>query len=135
MARAKLQAKQQAFPEPPETWVGSRPEWAIYHALLSLGKKEGVDFTYQSSQLGGRMEKGGAVIDFLFYDPPNLGVNIQSTYYHYREVSQRVKGAMQRAQLEAYGIKMIYIDEEDALKAPRYFVMEAMAGRDHSQMM
>ena len=120
--------------EVPEWWQGSKPEYFIYNALLSLGLKPDRDFVYQSSQLGGRLEKGGAVVDFLFYNPPNLAVNIQSVYYHYRGITQKVRGQMQRAQLEGLGLKVIYIDEEDALRNPRYYVQQALMGNDLSMM-
>ena len=122
------------IPEPPEDWQGSKPEWAIFHALISLGKKLGVDFEYQSAFLGGRLAKGGAVVDFLFYNPPNLAINVQSVFYHYREITQKVRGQMQRAQLEGMGLRVIFIDEADALRAPHWYVREALQFRDHSRM-
>ena len=128
------QTNTQAYPEPPEWWIGSRPEWAVYWALISLGKKPDIDFSYQSAQLGGRLSKGGAVIDFLMYDPPNLAINVQSTFYHYRTFAQQTKGQLQRVQLEGYGLTVIYIDEQDALSNPRYFVQEALMGNDYSLM-
>lgn len=124
--------KERRVPEPPEWWPGSRPEYYVYWALLSLGKRIDVDFTYQSPQMGGRLAKGGAVIDFLFINPPNLGINVSSRYYHYRTTPQRMRGQMQRAQLEGYGIRLIFIDEEDALSDPRWYVREALEFRDHS---
>ena len=33
--------------------------------------------------MGGRMDKGGLVLDFLFSNPPDLAVNVQGVYYHY----------------------------------------------------
>ena len=122
----------QVFPAVPETWSGSTPEWAIYWALRTMGLKPDVDFVYQSAQMGGRMEKGGAVIDFLFFNPPNLGINVQSIYFHY--TGQQRRGQIQRAQLEAIGIRMIFIDEADALRDPKYYVAEALMFRDHSLM-
>jgi len=121
-------------PEPPDYWHGSRPEWAIYWALMSLGLKEGIDFTYQSAQMGGRLAKGGSVVDFLFYNPPNLAINVQSVYYHYRGAVAQVRGQMQRAQLEGYGLRVIYIEEEDALRNPQWYVQQALKFRDHSRM-
>jgi len=127
-------SKEPELLEVPEWWMGSKPEYYIYHALISLGLKSNVDFVYQSAQLGGRLEKGGAVVDFLFYNPPNLAVNIQSVYYHYRGVTQKVRGQMQRAQLEGLGLRIVYIDEEDALRDPRFYAKEALNFRDHSRM-
>ena len=63
----------------PEGWEGSLPEWLFNSSLVSLGYREDEDFTYQSPLAGGRLDKGGAIIDFLFYNPPNLAVNVQGT--------------------------------------------------------
>lgn len=126
--------KEPIIPDPPEDWAGSKPEWSIFWGLLSLGLKPDRDFVYQSAQMGGRLAKGGAVVDFLFYNPPNLAINIQSTYYHYVGVVTQARGQMQRAQLEGYGLRMIYIEEEDALRDPRFYIREALRGIDHSRM-
>lgn len=46
---------------------GTLPERIVYNALVNLlHLSSGVDFTFQSSQEGGRMELGGIVADFLF---------------------------------------------------------------------
>src|SRR5262249_49332009 len=39
--------KNQPFPDPPMSWLGTLPEWAIYWAHLSLGRKPDEDFQYQ----------------------------------------------------------------------------------------
>jgi hypothetical protein len=119
------------IPEPPADWIGSRPEFAIWWALLRLGMKD--RFSYQTARMGGRLTKGGAVLDF-FIPEFNLAINVQSTYWHYATTSQRMAGELQRAQLEGMGINIIYIDEEDALRDPLYYVKEALEGRDHSRM-
>ena len=67
----------------PQSWEGSIPEYVAYQTFVSLGLEPGQDFTYQSPLMGGRMDKGGVVIDFMFENPPNLGVNVQGVYYHY----------------------------------------------------
>ena len=61
----------------PSTWEGSGPEYIAFQEFVRLGKQPGQDFTYQSPMMGGRMDKGGVVIDFLFTDPPDLAVNVQ----------------------------------------------------------
>ncbi len=124
--------EQGVVPEPPADWTGSRPEWAIYWALLNMGKKDGIDFIYQSSRMGGRLSKGGVVIDFLFLDPPNLAINVISRYYHYATTPQRTADELQRALLEGQGLKVIFIDETDALRNPKYYVQDALNGIDHS---
>ena len=51
--------------EVPENWEGSIPEWVAYSTFISLGKEPGEDFTYQSPLMGGRLDKGGVVLDFM----------------------------------------------------------------------
>ena len=46
--------------------TGTLPERIVYKRLLQLGMKDGVDFTFQTSMQGGRMELGGIVADFVF---------------------------------------------------------------------
>jgi hypothetical protein len=61
----------------PQGWEGSGPEYIAYQTFIELGKIPGQDFSYQSPLLGGRMDKGGFVIDFMFANPPDLGINVQ----------------------------------------------------------
>ncbi len=55
----------------------------VFRELLRVGRIEALDFSFQSPLRGGRLEKGGVVIDFMFANPPNLGINVQGVYYHY----------------------------------------------------
>ena len=75
----------------PQGWEGSGPEYVAYQAFVRLGKRPGEDFSYQSPLLGGRMDKGGFVIDFIFANPPDLGVNVQGVYYHYTQFPNGVE--------------------------------------------
>jgi len=121
------QTQQQA----PASWAGSLPEYIVHQELGRQGKISGVDFIYQSSRMGGRMQKGGVVIDF----PPDLAINVQGIYYHYEfgtETKARDLIALQ--QLAGDGITLIFIDEDDALSNARYIVREALAYRDHSRI-
>jgi len=127
-----FRTEEKEFPEPPNWWPGSKPEWLVWWALNQLGKEEGADFTYQSSWLGGRLQKGGAVIDFLMYHPPDLAINVTSKYFHYTTSIQKANEALQRAALESLGLTVVYIDEDDVLRNPIYYVKEALRGRDHS---
>lgn len=117
----------------PSSWAGSEPEWAVYQALIKLGYQEGKDFSYQSPIMGGRMEYGGAVLDFVIHSV-GIAINVQSIYYHYAEQRTRQHDEMIRLAVEGMGIKLIYIDEEDALSNAVYFVKEALMGIDHSRM-
>ena len=60
--------------EAPEGWEGSKPEWIFYASLIELGYQPGSDFSYQSPLMGGRLDKGGIIIDFMFNNPPDLAV-------------------------------------------------------------
>jgi len=122
-------------PELPPDWEGSLPEYLAFTALLKLGKDPGVDFTYQTPLMGGRMTKGGAVIDFEFTNPPDLAINIQGVYYHYEfGVEQKARDIITRAQLAGQGITLVFIDEDDIMQDPEYYVKEALNYRDHSRM-
>ena len=119
----------------PAGWEGSLPEYVAYEAFQRAGKVPGVDFTYQSPLQGGRMEKGGQVLDFLFNDPPDLAVNVQGVYYHYQfGIESRARDIMAREQLLGANITVIFIDEDDIMEDPDYYVREALNYRDHSRL-
>ena len=111
----------------PPSFPGTLPEYLVYQQLT----KKGIEFEYQASEMGGRQERGGAILDF--YIPSlNRGLNIQSTYYHYGRPNARLADRLQREQLEAMGIQIVYIDEEDIYRNAAYFVEQALQGIDHS---
>lgn len=121
--------------EVPRGIVATKPEWCVYWALQRLGKTPGVDFSFQSSQQGGRLDLGGAVLDFMLYNPPFIGINVQGIYWHYQFGGERrAHDRMVRLMIESYGYHLIYIDEDDAIRNPIYYTQEALAGRDHSRM-
>ena len=117
----------------PSNWPGTTPEYLVYRALEGLGYKEVDDFDYQSSQQGGRAERGGSVLDF--YIPElNLGLNIQSEYWHYGRPEQVRRDQLQRESLEASGIRIVYLDENDILRNAKFYVEAALRGEDYSRM-
>ena len=119
----------------PEGWEGSVPEWVAYQTLEKAGKRPGEDFTYQSPLLGGRITKGGVVIDFDFSNPPDLAINVQGVYFHYQfGVATGARDVMARAQLAGEGKQLVFIDEDDLLEDPDYYVTEALRYRDHSRL-
>ena len=121
--------------EVPEGWEGSVPEYLTYQTLEKVGKVPGEDFTYQSPLLGGRITKGGVVIDFDFTNPPDLAINVQGVYFHYQfGVETGARDRMARAQLAGEGKQLIFIDEDDLLEDPDYYVLEALRYRDHSRL-
>jgi hypothetical protein len=119
----------------PSNWEGSLPEYVAYQTFVELGLEPGTDFIYQSPLMGGRMDKGGLVIDFLFNDPPDLAVNVQGVYYHYEfGVEAKAQDIMARASLAGQGVTLIFIDDDDLLQDPRYYCREALRYMDHSRL-
>ncbi len=92
-----------------------------------------VGYEIQTPLMGGRSTPGGAVGDFYI---PSLRILIavQGTYWHYNAAHNDGRDLMQRTALESMGIRVIYIDEPDALSNADYFVKEALEGRDHSRI-
>jgi hypothetical protein len=119
----------------PPDWPGSVPEYIAYQTFIGLGLEPGEDFTYQSPFMGGRMDKGGVVIDFLFSNPPDLAVNVQGVYYHYEfGVEAKARDVMARASLAGQNLTLIFIDDDDLMKDPTYYCREALNYRDHSRL-
>uniref|UniRef100_A0A6M3IJ02 DUF559 domain-containing protein n=1 Tax=viral metagenome TaxID=1070528 RepID=A0A6M3IJ02_9ZZZZ len=115
--------------EAPAGWMGTLPEYLVYRELTRLK----VEFQYQSSQMGGRQERGGSVADFLITDL-NLVLNVQSLYWHYGRPEARLADRIQKEQLEAMGLTVIYLDEDDLLRNARWYVEQALMGNDFSQV-
>jgi len=111
----------------PEDFPGSEPEFFIFRALQRRGMVEGVDFIFQSSFLGGRTRRGGVDVDFLVFSP-RVGIEIQSAFFHTRTSTQRATDALRRIALESNGLRVEFIDENDARNRPDEAVAEALAG-------
>jgi hypothetical protein len=119
----------------PPNWPGSVPEYIAYQTFIELGLEPGEDFTYQSPLMGGRMDKGGIVLDFLFTNPPDLAVNVQGVYYHYEfGVESKARDVMARASLAGQNLTLVFIDDDDLMADPTYYCREALAYRDHSRL-
>ena len=85
--------------------------------------------------MGGRLDKGGLIIDFIFNDPPDLAINVQGEYYHYGKGKFVMQNdIMIRQILAGQGIDLIFIDENDILKDVDYYVREALNKKDHSKL-
>lgn len=118
-------------PGPPPPWFnGSLSEWHCHWALTKLG----ATFDFQSPLLGGRLEHGGMVINFLIAEPSPIGIRIQGSYRPSESGSPRpAVDEFQRVALENEGVPIIDIDEEDILREPLFYVREALRGVDHSR--
>jgi hypothetical protein len=116
--------------------VGTAPEIAVYLQLLKLGKRPDVDFTFQSPLMGGRMQRGGLVLDFLFSNPPDLAISVVGRYFHFElgGLDQRARDLMSREQLLGQGITLIFIEDDDIERDVAFYVKEALAYRDHSRL-
>ena len=121
--------------EKPADFPGSLPEYICLITLAEFGKKEGLDFFFQSQFSGGRLEKGGLVVDFIFVEPPDLAINIQGEYFHYLQGQGTIaRDKLARAQLAAEGVTLIFIDAEDIQRNRKFYVREALQFRDHSKL-
>ena len=122
----------------PPNWEGSGPEYVAYQTFISLGKTPGEDFTYQSPLMGGRLDKGGFIIDFMFTNPPDLGINVQGVYYHYTKysggVESKARDVLARASMAGENITLVFIDDNDLMRDPVYYCREALNYRDHSRL-
>jgi len=118
------------------TPTATAPEIVVYTTLVRLGYKPDVDFLFQSSQFGGRIERGGQIVDFFFHNPPGLAISVLGEYFHYTlRGGSRAHDLAERAQLAGVGVTLIFIDEGD-LMGPQaeWFVREALRFRDHSRL-
>jgi hypothetical protein len=119
--------------EPPPTWPGTRPEWAVQWGLEHNGLVDGLDFTYQA-RLPGVGAGYYSTIDFLLPDF-GIGIEVQGKYWHYGQGSAKIFTDLFRVSAFAgQGIHVIFIDEGDALADPQYYVKEALQGNDHSHV-
>ena len=85
--------------------------------------------------MGGRLDKGGVVLDFVFTDPPDLAINVQGEYYHYGLGATYIQNdIIIRQQMAGQGINLIFIDENDVLEDVDYYVREALNYKDHSRL-
>lgn len=117
-----------SFPPPPPTWLGTLPEWAIFWAHGVLGLKEGEDFEYIF-----KMEEAPKGVDFFERDL-NMAIEIQGLYWHYGLGAQKQLSDLERKiRIEALGVTVIFIDEDDAIADPVFFLREARSGIDHSR--
>jgi hypothetical protein len=129
---ARLQQQEPAG-DPPQDWPGTRPEWAVQWGLERNGLADGEDFTYQA-RLPGVGTSYYSTIDFLVPDF-NIGIEVQGKFWHMGQGSDKILSDIFRVNAYAgQGIKIIFIDEPDALADPIYYVREALEGNDHSHV-
>jgi hypothetical protein len=124
--------------EPPPWWLqrypgGTKPEWAVYWALVQLGYQPEVDF-FVHAQLPGVGRNFYSQVDFLLPDL-GLGIEVSGLYWHYVLGWERQERDLFRLLYFAErGIRIVFIDEDDAIRDPIYYVREALQGNDHSKL-
>jgi hypothetical protein len=129
----RKKTKVETIPEPPPDWPGTKPEWIVFFVLLALGYQYGIDFLYRE-RIPGLLARNFGEIDFLL---PALGIafEVQGRYFHYeRGIEQIRSDALKKALVEAQGLTLIALDEEDLIEGdPFWLVSEGLKGRDHSR--
>lgn len=82
-------------------------ERICYKWLTAAGFRPGVDFDFQSSQQGGRLELGGMVVDFLF---PYMKIAFSVEGPGHEEITRMRKDEEQRSLLAEMGFTPIAIE-------------------------
>ena len=97
---------------------GTLPERIVYKFLGSrLHLTRGIDFDFQSSQLGGRLELGGLVVDFVLYTLKCV-IQVQGpTHGEYIRVRKDQEQAMILAEM---GYSVIDLDMDLIYNQPRF---------------
>lgn len=95
---------------------GSTWEQNVYQAL----QKMGVEFQYQAAMYGGRL-RGGTVIDFIVYTPPNpTALYVDGPYWHRKERGYEEAIIEENLKRDGYRILRIVQDSETYEKALRW---------------
>lgn len=108
---------------PPPGLVATLPEWHVYWWLSERRHLQpGLEFDFQSSLFGGRLDKGGLVVDFLLpfhLGPPGLVINVQGYNWHYASSSLRADALADKVRLASQGHVVVYVLEDDVLDLGR----------------
>lgn len=109
----------------PPGLVATIPEWLVYEFLT----KRGIAFSFQSSQLGGRIELGGAVADFVLNE---LGMvwRVQGEVWHIGDPGKEASDLVQKMRLTDEGYTVIDLYANDILQYRDLVCRDALAGRE-----
>ncbi len=132
--RALTTEVKESFPQPPASWTGTLPEWAIYWAHLQLGLKVDQDFEYIPRLQRVMGAQKGLQVDFLELDLP-IAIDINGLFWHYGFGAAKIVADLEtRARVESIGLTYVVIDEDDAIADPIFYLREARLGREHSRV-
>jgi hypothetical protein len=113
----------------PSWWPGSKAELYVFIVLTRLK----AEFTYLG-HLGEPHTLGSVEIDFQVFSPVQVAIRVMGEYWHYQQGAEKLaQDLIQRLELESEGWPVIYIDEDDILRNPFYYVQEALRLREHSK--
>jgi hypothetical protein len=96
---------------------GTKPERIVFKWLSDHYYISGVDFDFQSSLSGGRLELGGIVVDFIF---PILKMALQVQGPTHDQYARMRKDNEQRLMLEAMGYHVFFIEMDIIYNEPRF---------------
>lgn len=107
--------------------VGTRPEFMCYEALERMGMRApqstpypGMDFEFQVPVLGGRGQKGGAVIDLMVHVvSPRVAIRVQGEFWHYVDAPTREADIIERIAIQNLGYKVVDILSQDTIDEQR----------------
>lgn len=111
-----------------ETGGGSYPEYLVWKWLRDKGYQPGVDFQFQSSYFGGRMDLGGLVADFVIdaLTPP-LIIRVQGEYWH-QLPGRRARDFYEMVQLIEHGFQVVDVWEDDLRTRLDFAMNQALKG-------
>ena len=82
--------------------------------------------------MGGRLQLGGVVADFLFSPPewvPGMVWRVQGEFFHLASSEKQVQDLLQRIQLEDRGFRVVDLLANDVLQNRDEVLTAALAGR------
>ena len=131
----KSQRKETKEQQVPRWWVietggGSYPEYLAWKWLRDKGYKPGVDFQFQSSYFGGRLDLGGLVADFVIdvLTPP-LIIRVHGEYWHTLP-GRKTRDFFEKIQLLEHGFEVVDVWEDDLLSKLDFTMSQALKGQN-----
>ncbi len=110
----------------PAGMVATEPEWRVYW-WLTKHKNEVGEFDFQSSLMGGRLSRGGLVMDFILLEfIPQLAINVQGEYWHFGSSILATKDRLTKERIIALGMNAINVREQDLLDRLDYTMRNAI---------
>ena len=111
----------------PGWWRGTEPEWVVFRGLESVGKQHNRDFVFDSTAEDG--------VAFRFLNPNDLAINVTGLMHNYEAGKDGVSTTLlSKQQMIGLGIYLIFIEDVDLQQDAKYYINEALAYRDHSNM-